>query len=1160
MANVQQEELFERFIPDVLIEKITLENSGFYPPEINPHIDNERENISKSKQNESLNIALNLVIKEKFSDDVIGQWISDIDLKKYLNIKVFQTTNKQISELLRISKDMFALVDPELRDNLKDSVKQIAKKFLRVSNDKMLERRLSKGITYKKVNLSEWAKSQNIYDNANIKKETNDDGTESYNIYYTIRFQIKESQPEHLSYFTIVTFDVDALSKKYNLQYSLGDSLNTSRVNTESVIESSETVSISYSYILSNGKIWTGEVHKNEEGNWRTGASETADSQTLTRLAVSNSKIQDFRNVKQIKKLQFDFRKINKDFEKLKISNISNLPKARDTRNYFSEILVSSDIDRDATISFDLNFKDLVISNSKFSNLISSYNSQIADDFVDSAKIQYLRIFRRRVKYSFTQANKATDQGGYQKFDKNEKEETICVTANFPGSRILRQVDNDTCFFSENRTRLYPSVRNIECTDKTTSELTDGLYQYGIEIEVSDPSIKYLLNKLRTLQSIKAKLERYYLEASKLSIARFYEEVSDPHISSPAEQSKVVGTLEGNYDDATNSFTETFKQRMSQQYPEKRNSPWVLAATIYPDILSIFIEDLDKMFVAEEILKIMSPYTGNPSGILAVTNLYNTLISAISSLLGVSDSVDMLGGKSSVGKPLKSFRVKHYFTNEVFDSDYDNVVGVEYFDESLIPSLARIKRPGDKGKKSSTKPKTGLIKIDGNQLQERADQETLKYFSSTQPDINDQLKIFNKDSIDNSSFSYFTPNKIVTYSKEYNIADPKSEINVDINLDQACDKDTTKKTDEALNNLRNITIATRGSSNATVASSKYEDLENNLKTLLAAVSDNSSVSIKLVSARNIDVENTPTVSSMAQNNDIPRTKREPDIFDNVKTDNGGFSSFINSITKDTDYTTIRSTTRSSEKSTYVSEVVSSNNKDRRISGTVITNNIDSNLSEERKKEIPNQLKAAQLASKGNSSVNPRLNIDQQSTGFELETRQQFDFNTISELQILSGYEVGENGKLLMNKPIWKKMDKEMYSTLPNDREVVARFVDYEDPTACGKKPNSIKDLKKLNDKFIIKPTTNIKTLPKKDTYSLDIDSQQVSIPKDLLDSVSKLVTEQATIPQKNMQTKIVNQKSIEQIANEQAVKEAVKQKEATKLGQEKIVDKFIPRK
>lgn len=1162
MANVQQDELFERFIPDVLFEKITLENSGFYPPEVNPHIDDDREEINRTQQVDSLNITLNLVIKEKFSDDAIGQWISNIDLKKYLNIKIFQSTDKDISRLLRVSKDMIALVDPQLKNGVKNSVKQIAKKFLKISNDRLLDARMSKHVSHKKINLTEVVSSNNVYDNMNIKKEVNDDGTESYNIFYTLKFQIRSSQPEHLSYFSLVTFDIEELSRKYELRYPLSDSLSTSRVNTEVIIDNSEPVSVSYSYILSNGKIWMGEVHQVESGAWRTGSSETPSSRDLTRISVSNSKIQDFRNVKEIKKLQFDFKKINSFFDKLDVANISNMPKIRDTRNLFSEIRISPDIDRNATFSFDLNFKDLVISNSRFANLVTSYDSIIANELVALAKIKYLKIFRRRVKESFSQANSATEQGGYVKFHKDEKEDTVAVMAQNSSARFLRTIDNDTSYVGESRTTSFPDLRSIECTDRTTQFLTDGLYQYGIEIEVSDPSIDYLKGKLKILQNTKSKLEKYYAESSRLSITKFYEEVADPHIDSPKEQNRVLGNLEGSYDTLTNSFTDKFKKQMSRRYLDTRTSPWAIGASVYPDLLSIFIGDIDKVFIATEMLKIMSPYTGNPSGILAAISLYDSLISAISSLLGVSDSTDFLGQASSVGKTLKTFKIKHYFSNDVFDSDYDNVVGVQYFDESLIPQVQRRARPNALRRRGVTNSaKSGLLKITGEELQQRSEQETLKYFNSKTPEISVGLPAFNKDSVENSSFSYFTPNVLSTYTKTYNTVQPRDQRNRDITSENSCDTTEANKTDVALNNFRNILIANKNVEGRPIVATNYENLENNLKNLLGSVGKNSSVSIKIVSIKQPESEEESVPSPMMMlYNDTPRTIAAEEAVDKTTSDAGGFSIFLNAIAHDIDYSRPPETTRSPTRNLYSNELIKENNTDRRISVGTIRRNIETNIAEDERQNIPNQLKAAVLVGNGNNSVNPNIISNEKSSRFEIETRQQFNFNTIAEMQYLAGYETGEKGNLLLNSPIWKKMDKNNYSNMPNDRDVLVRFVDYEQPTACGKKPDSIKQLKKLNDKFILRPSTNIKTQETNTLYNIKADNTEISISKDVLDAVSKVVTEQATIPQKNMKSATVDQKSIETIATGIPVRTAVQNKERNKPVTTNLNNKAISRK
>lgn len=74
--------------------------------------------------------------------------------------------------------------------------------------------------------------------------------------------------------------------------------------------------------------------------------------------------------------------------------------------------------------------------------------------------------------------------------------------------------------------------------DKTASDLTDGFYQYYIELEVDDNSILFFQNKLEQLVAAKNELENYLNEASKLSLSKYIAEVQDPHIKHPSETAR----------------------------------------------------------------------------------------------------------------------------------------------------------------------------------------------------------------------------------------------------------------------------------------------------------------------------------------------------------------------------------------------------------------------------------------------------------------------------------------------------------------------------------------------------------------------------------------------------------------------------------------------
>lgn len=1177
MASVNQEDLFLRFIPDVFIQKITLENSGFFPAEINPHIDNERETAFSTSVSDAMRISINLVIKEVFDDDVIGKWISNIDLKKYIKIKAFQVTNPKIFSLVGISKDFITLIDPELYNQTKYSVKRIAYSYLGATNDYMLRSIINKDVKKQQLELLDAVQDSNPFKNLQIKKETNDDGTENYNISYNIRFDLKTSNPEHLSYLFMSIFDIRKLSEDYNLTYPLLSALETTRVYSEVVINQGQPSTETYAYLLENGEIWTGEQHRLQDGTYRTGAQESQESVNVVRIRVPNSKLQDFRNIKEINKLQFDFTKVNRYFEKLKNVN-SSPPKPRDTKNLFGNIQLTRDIDRNSNFIFDINFKDMVISNSMFSEMIRSYNSRIADDLISKAQIKFLRIFRRRVKETFSQTNRFTDQAGFVPFQENEIEETIVSLSQLEGTDSLAEVDQEDVYLRENKGISFPDIRTIECTDRSMTYVTDGIYQYGIEIEVSDPTYPFLREKLTNLRRVKIEAEKYLQEASKLSTKKYFLEVSDPHIKSRSEKDLLMTELEGNYDILTNSFTDTFRKKMKNMYRNPRLCPWVLVPSVYADVLDFFVEDLDSVYMAKELMKMMSPVSGNPSGIIATIKLVDTLIFTLSSVLGIVENTNALGKKTSA-KTTKTYKLKHYFNNDVFDSDYDNIIAYEFFDEAIVPEARRreitINKKEKKKKKVSngrdrltgrlTRPvqntRAGLLKLSGESFKKMVNNETLKFFNSSSPNIRNPRNTALKDDINKTNYSFFTPNKISTFNKDYSLSNPKAKSNINLEKD-LCDKDKETKKDIIINNIRNIGIASRSNTETIICTENFEELESNLRALTKAIGKDANVIIELTT---IDKEDLPDPKPARRpNRDLigarlsdrlrdrtgkgksSSTKRNIlDSLDGIK--NGGFLSFINSISKDIDMNRRGSTTKTKNLPSFPKDKMRTTNFTSRISPQKISKNIENFATDKEMLKLPNQLKATLLNNIGKSSVKTQVFASTKADPIETESRHQATFGSIKQLQVLSGYQPGENGKMLVNSPIWKNLDQTEYSKLPKDREIVARFVDYDNKKLCNPTPTTIRDIKILNDKFILRPDTGVKTPPKKNDFGVKLPGGSINVSKGILDEVSKDSIRQAAIPPKVTKTTVIPNLSIENVVRNPEMTAAVNKIETDKL-------------
>ena len=314
MSSINQEDLMGEFIPDVFIGQIVLESSGTPLVDNNPHIDTESEKRTQTT-NDNLNVTLKIVMKEKLSDDLITNWISSINIQKYLKVTVYQSTDPKTTALLSLSQDMIELVQQEKSVSQNDiRFKMAGSVFETDKSSKVLDKLRN-------------VKSQTlVLGNKKLSsKSIDDDGNEVFNLNYTVKFSLNDSFPEHLAYFAISSFDVQKLAQDFDLEY---DTISMEKMNgkvvSDVVIDGGDLVGRSFVFYDPDAKIWSGAVHLMPSGQWRSKSVEQQDSINLTRDTVTNNKIQDFRNVKDIQKLQFDFSGINKKLNEIDVRASTN--------------------------------------------------------------------------------------------------------------------------------------------------------------------------------------------------------------------------------------------------------------------------------------------------------------------------------------------------------------------------------------------------------------------------------------------------------------------------------------------------------------------------------------------------------------------------------------------------------------------------------------------------------------------------------------------------------------------------------------------------------------------------------------------------------------------------------------------------------------------
>mgnify|MGYP003132703835 FL=1 len=755
-VSVNEEQLIGTFIPDVYIETITLETAGTEIRENNPHIDHVRESIkSNQPADNSLLVTIDLGLKEQLGNDLIGTWFSNQDFQKYLKLLVIQSTDPLVTKLMSAannaiqlaninSQEEAAVFTAELMDELKNLPE--FKAFGNVPAAYSIEdipdilELIFKNTQSKFISVKDYMQDSETMLTQQEYFVT-DTGARVYNFSFRLSFDIPTRTPNHLTYFAVSSIDIDQIIQDFNLDKTdttLLELMN-GKVAIDNVISNGGLVAKAFVFTDENGQTWTGPVHK-QGGTFLTGTPESTYKKPVTRSEVQNSKIQDFRNYDDLERLQLNFSVIeNTRFNAnlpITFLNNDNMDVVR-SASYFSEVGLSRDSKGACRFIFAMDYGKLIKEKTRFGAL---YNKNNLQEMFSNVRIRNFNVVRRRVERDTTGYNQLGSPAQRTRLfgDASEKEVIAYSGEKTPGK--MSSVNRVNGVFREIALDFdadYTEVRHFTGVDQSMPAVTDGLYQYGVEIEVEDNSVRLILDKIKQLSVAKYRLDYYYN----------------------------LCTLPKNYDMLRNRFTESFIEEMYSQYgwsKDKKaliNSPWILPVITYFSVLSFFRKDPVDVALAGSMWKYLDPKRGNPRGVAMVQKLVENLAQRLASAIGVNlspkkSSTFKPGGTMpanilSPGKPaLKTFKIEYYFP-QIFDSNIPKSYGYDYLSRNLL----EVESADD-----------GLRILSGEEYRKRTEIESLKFFNTLDGDISINLSNNTSftpgDNLSNSSFTYLSPSNV----------------------------------------------------------------------------------------------------------------------------------------------------------------------------------------------------------------------------------------------------------------------------------------------------------------------------------------------------------------------------------------------------------------
>ena len=515
----------------------------------------------------------------------------------------------------------------------------------------------------------------------------------------------------------------------------------------------------------------------------------------LKQVTVPNNKIQDFRVVKRIKKLKLSFTGLENKL--LQIIRGGPRSVAGDAEfSFFSDILLSRDKDNNCRFFFGIDLKKMLRENSPYAGLFinKSDSANWLVEALNTSRILSMKIYRKRVEGSSELGTTPYYYPGDNRFDPFSKlkkfnngigraQRTILNRSTFGGpfAKVISYDPTDELIIEANenpdRTLNFNSIDNVSSiqysgggnniqgfpagtfcytgTDGEIGRLTDGYYQYRVELEIQDNVTNLLLDRKTRLLRLKQSLQSYFQEASSTGTKFASGDVD-----------------EANFDPTSNRFTQRFINNWSNLWPRD-------IAEEYVDVLSMFVNlnFNDHQEIIEMLNRYIAPSTGNLEGCLVLLKLLQDLIGFLQKAIGLQETTvktKAVGGVNATGQTattfesnvekqgaptIKTFKLEHTFSN-YYDGNLPENVGFDF----LGAGYNQITRtPGS----------SGLRIISANEYENTiVAQEITKLFNSSQSTIDmssfQGLRIAPGTSLRNTDFSFLTPAAIhIGPNKDY---------------------------------------------------------------------------------------------------------------------------------------------------------------------------------------------------------------------------------------------------------------------------------------------------------------------------------------------------------------------------------------------------------
>jgi len=633
-ANIDSKVVAGDILPRVYISNISLREAG--KTKYTRKTKARRNLRNKNRSGHTLEASISLVIKDVIQKDQISTWMFNSNFTRFVNIKIIQSRDERLTK--QLEKGNFSALGEERFEN------SFERKTLPVQKSS-----------------SKKTKGKSIEFDLKDYSSTLISGERAYNIPFETRFVSPDLTPEHLSYFAFTYLDMSALSKHYSMAFlktMMKGALVRGTVTGEKVIVGSDINTTSYMfYEERTGKIWSGPKHKNRR-QWYTGRKGSRSPRRLIMKEVINMKINDYRQINNMKRENIFIKTALRQFQKLQEKQLNgDQPPPTVHDSYISRGILSPKPNGQLNLLFHVDIEKLVKTQSAFGSLLDDMQNERAKKKIYLlSKIKSLKLLRKRVKNSLS-SNRVGSPVKSNLFDEStEVISTIVYSADNRNGSLQKKINSTGGIREINTMAFSQGVRTFTATDKSMAQVTDGHYQYGVSIEVEDGIVKFLNTQLRRLNNIRIKMESYYNDAA------------NPK-----------------YLNKNGSFKPTLARKYRRMARRRRTIvPWIKAIAVYVDVLtSLTTPNTPPQKFSRKLYSMINAQSGTSEGIGGFVQMIDQLIIIVESTLGnkksprKSSQNSSKSGNRSSGYKASVMTIDRYF-RDLHDSNIPKNVGMNF--------------------------------------------------------------------------------------------------------------------------------------------------------------------------------------------------------------------------------------------------------------------------------------------------------------------------------------------------------------------------------------------------------------------------------------------------------------------------------------------------